>query len=466
MSSNAPASSAPETTSQSVPETRSQVTPTSSSQSASRSNVQAAPSSSNQQTFTNIPQAAPTGFVGEVQGLQFKPTAGNAFLPHFAQTGRDVTMDSWRHSFGSKPSAENPYSTPSPAFSINSQSPYTSKEKHLCELVMQLGHALNALDIQYASYVGQVIASQDPNMFRILSQYTMLQPNHSGVIPSMQTLMFGIYPKLQTTTTPLQLQLTNMIETLRPKVTEAMAELQKKSLPFSDHEQLMSQILSTQAMHYSRLILLFNLMMCVLDSSQTMIVSPHLVGWLIDQINCLGVDSVTIRRAEIVREFTQMLTAARSEIAQTPSQQLGSIPVHNLFGQSAATGGMTSAFTPASSCTTSGRSIHQADWIPAIAIRNNATQLILDVYLPGVTKDFVSVKVGENGNYVSISGSIPVNPSYQDSNIFINERLFGNFSRIVQLPCAVDGSKTTAKSENGVFEVKMTKLNPASVKID
>ncbi|KAH6586260.1 hypothetical protein BASA50_000724 [Batrachochytrium salamandrivorans] len=301
----------------------------------------------------------------------------------------------------------------------------------------------------------------------------------AGPIPRPVPQPYGMYSQIPQSPmmTPQQHQLITVIENLRPEYMRAMAALQAPVVTSVDHEALFSQILARQATHYPRFLFLFDLLVRAASVPITSAAGQALINNLIAEIQGLPVDAVSKQKAAMVREFVKQITVARNETSQMVLGQTTGAPSHMQHqypiqiqtgvGANSVLGGQTTGLTvplasPAYTTDTKVRSDH---WMPRIAIHDSIEYLYINVELPGVPKENVTVDVESTGKCVVLQGIVPTSQE-REKILMFNECPIGSFSRQIQLPCAVDGQKTTAKCIDGVFEIKMKKLNPAKITVD
>lgn len=102
-----------------------------------------------------------------------------------------------------------------------------------------------------------------------------------------------------------------------------------------------------------------------------------------------------------------------------------------------------------------GRTSGRFAAFPQVNVWEEPESLVLQAELPGVeAKDLELMVTG--GNQLSIKGSRK-QPEPAKGVWHRQERAFGNFSRNLELPFAVDAEKIDAQIENGVLTVKLSK---------
>jgi HSP20 family protein len=117
-----------------------------------------------------------------------------------------------------------------------------------------------------------------------------------------------------------------------------------------------------------------------------------------------------------------------------------------------------------------GRSVmapSQRAWLPAVDMHETKDDLVLNVELPGVSEKDVTVSI--TGDVLSIKGERRWEDETKDRQYLHNERVYGQFERLVQLPMAVQADKVKASYRDGVLAITLPKaeeLKPRQIKID
>jgi HSP20 family protein len=99
---------------------------------------------------------------------------------------------------------------------------------------------------------------------------------------------------------------------------------------------------------------------------------------------------------------------------------------------------------------------------PAIDVAVEKDNVIVNADLPGLTKDDVSVTLQDN--YLTIRGEKKHETEQKEANCFLSERIYGSFTRTIELPMAVDASKIEARFKDGVLQVTLPKTEDAKPK--
>jgi HSP20 family protein len=96
-----------------------------------------------------------------------------------------------------------------------------------------------------------------------------------------------------------------------------------------------------------------------------------------------------------------------------------------------------------------------ANWAPAVDIKEEADAYVLYADLPGVDPKHIEVHM-ENG-VLTIKGERTTESKQEEDSYTRIERVTGSFYRRFTLPESVDAEKISAKSQNGVLEVRIPK---------
>lgn len=96
-------------------------------------------------------------------------------------------------------------------------------------------------------------------------------------------------------------------------------------------------------------------------------------------------------------------------------------------------------------------------FIPTVNTREGEFAYHIDVDLPGIDKNDISVDI--NKDILTISGERKTKEEVKEEDYYKVESTFGKFSRSFNLPENADIENISASSENGVLEVVVPKLN-------
>jgi HSP20 family protein len=107
-------------------------------------------------------------------------------------------------------------------------------------------------------------------------------------------------------------------------------------------------------------------------------------------------------------------------------------------------------------------SVGQHQWSPPVDIYETEDALILDVDLPGVSKDQVSIEIHQN--ILTLRGQRPHQADRQDDRYHRVERTYGTFHRAFTLSIQVDQEKVQATYRDGVLTLRLPKVEAAKPK--
>ena len=96
-----------------------------------------------------------------------------------------------------------------------------------------------------------------------------------------------------------------------------------------------------------------------------------------------------------------------------------------------------------------------AIWEPPVDIYETDDALVLQVELPGVSKDAVSVELYEHT--LTLSGERTREPAVTGGQYQREERRYGAFQRAFRMPTIVDQAKIQATYKDGVLALRLPK---------
>lgn len=100
-------------------------------------------------------------------------------------------------------------------------------------------------------------------------------------------------------------------------------------------------------------------------------------------------------------------------------------------------------------------------FVPVVNTREGESAFHIDVDLPGVKKE--DIKVDMKKDILTISGERKTKDEIKEDDYYKVETTFGKFSRSFTLPENVDIENIEARSDSGVLEVIIPKLEEAKV---
>jgi HSP20 family protein len=101
-------------------------------------------------------------------------------------------------------------------------------------------------------------------------------------------------------------------------------------------------------------------------------------------------------------------------------------------------------------------------WEPPVDIYETDDALVLEVELPGVSTDAVSVELHEH--ILRLSGERTRKPAVKGGRYQREEGRYGAFQRAFRLPTIVDQAKVQATYKNGVLALRLPKREAARPK--
>jgi HSP20 family protein len=90
-------------------------------------------------------------------------------------------------------------------------------------------------------------------------------------------------------------------------------------------------------------------------------------------------------------------------------------------------------------------------------------EYVITAAVPGLKADDLSVEA--LGETVTIRGEIKSEQSEEQNGYLLRERRYGRFSRTVNFPVELDGTKAEASVENGVLTLRVPKAETAKPKM-
>jgi len=100
-------------------------------------------------------------------------------------------------------------------------------------------------------------------------------------------------------------------------------------------------------------------------------------------------------------------------------------------------------------------------FVPPVDMYEDATNLYLDVELPGMQKE--DVKITIHKGVLTLKGERRLAEEDRSRTMLRRERSNGSFTRSLALPVEVDVNKVDATFSNGVLHVSMSKANPKDI---
>jgi HSP20 family protein len=103
-----------------------------------------------------------------------------------------------------------------------------------------------------------------------------------------------------------------------------------------------------------------------------------------------------------------------------------------------------------------------AGFLPAIDVIEEKDKLVVRCDLPGFNKDDVTVTLEDN--CLSIKGERKAEAVSKEANYYRQERMYGSFHRVFELPTSVDAKSIEAHFRDGVLQVALPKAEEVKPK--
>ena len=105
--------------------------------------------------------------------------------------------------------------------------------------------------------------------------------------------------------------------------------------------------------------------------------------------------------------------------------------------------------------------------VPAADILETPDEIVVEVDLPGHKTEELQVKV--DGDVLTIEAERKAERAQKGDSYQRSERILGKFARSFTLPANVDSTRTVAKYEAGVLQIRLPKreeAKPRTIKVD
>lgn len=100
---------------------------------------------------------------------------------------------------------------------------------------------------------------------------------------------------------------------------------------------------------------------------------------------------------------------------------------------------------------------------PSIDMYEEKDKYVVKAEVPGYEKDDIHISITDNT--LQLKGEMkPQEAEKEDRNYYYNERVYGNFSREIPLPSAVNQDQIRANFKNGILTIEMPKSKEAAAK--
>ena len=102
--------------------------------------------------------------------------------------------------------------------------------------------------------------------------------------------------------------------------------------------------------------------------------------------------------------------------------------------------------------------------MPAIDMVDREDELVVNVEVPGVRKEDLSISVTDST--LTVRGKTERREEEKREDYFYHELSCGEFTRTLRLPAGIDSKKVEANLKDGMLEIRLPKLESAKRSID
>ena len=110
------------------------------------------------------------------------------------------------------------------------------------------------------------------------------------------------------------------------------------------------------------------------------------------------------------------------------------------------------------------RAVRRADWAPLVDIREDDQSFLLEVEVPAVASEDLSVSMTEG--LLTVSGSSQASEDLEERSLRRSERRRGAFSRTFKLPEGVEADAISAEMKEGVLYLSVPKKQAIKQEIE
>ncbi|HVO92362.1 MAG TPA: Hsp20/alpha crystallin family protein [Terriglobales bacterium] len=99
---------------------------------------------------------------------------------------------------------------------------------------------------------------------------------------------------------------------------------------------------------------------------------------------------------------------------------------------------------------------------PSVDVYVDQGDIVIKAELPGMEKDDIQVQLSNHA--LTLKGEKKREEKIKDEDYIYSERVYGSFSRTLELPWDVQGEKVKASFKNGVLEIRLSVAETAKAK--
>lgn len=106
-------------------------------------------------------------------------------------------------------------------------------------------------------------------------------------------------------------------------------------------------------------------------------------------------------------------------------------------------------------------------WSPAMNISETDTEFLIQAEVPGIPVENIDLSVKDNILTIKGTKACEIEKDGPDGKRHLIERSYGSFVRSVRLPSIVDTEKLSARSKDGILDIRIGKRDiPKRIQID
>lgn len=95
------------------------------------------------------------------------------------------------------------------------------------------------------------------------------------------------------------------------------------------------------------------------------------------------------------------------------------------------------------------------DWIPTVDLIDAGDEYVLEVALPGLQADDITIEASRKS--ITISGERTAADVDDNQQVLRREQRYGSFRRVVNLPVTIDHEQVRADHANGILTIHVPK---------
>ena len=104
----------------------------------------------------------------------------------------------------------------------------------------------------------------------------------------------------------------------------------------------------------------------------------------------------------------------------------------------------------------------ECEWTPSLDMYESKENLIVNAEVPGIDPTKVNISI-DNGS-LFLQGEKKVDNHGNNDDVKFNERLYGEFKRVISIPDSVDSKMVSAQYKDGLLTVTLPKREESQPK--